>query len=228
MNAIKKYINGDSPFWTKEMVIFLLVLFIINSAVGFVIGTVSSPDGEESTEETSESITESDEFLTEKEEVSVPVEVTTCEMSEIITTEVVEPDGDYYDVPLSHDLQDYIRELCNENGIPMSLVIAMIDVESSFNPNAVSSTDDYGLMQINKCNHGWLRKQGVTDILDPYQNVYGGITILSQCYNGNMSKALMSYNLGTGGASELWSEGVYSTYYSRLVLATKEVYDAQI
>lgn len=228
MNAIKKYINGDSPFWTKEIVIFLLVLFIINSAVGFVIGTISTPDKEESTEEVSESITESNELLTEKEVVSFPVEITSCEMSEIITTEVVEPDGDYYDVPLSHDLQDYIRELCDENGIPMSLVIAMIDVESSFNPDAVSSTDDYGLMQINKCNHGWLRKQGVTDIFDPYQNVYGGITILAQCYNGNMSKTLMSYNLGTGRASELWNEGVYGTSYSRKVLSAKEVYDAQV
>lgn len=228
MNAIKKYINGDSPFWTKEMVIFLLVLFIINSAVGFVICTISTPHSEESTEEVSESITESNEILTEKEVVSVPVEVTTCERSEIITTEVVEPDGDYYDVPLSHDLQDYIRELCDENGIPMSLVIAMIDVESSFNPNAVSSTDDYGLMQINKCNHEWLRKQGVTDVFDPYQNVRGGIIILSQCYNGNLSKTLMSYNLGEASASKLWNEGIYGTYYSRLVLSTKEVYDAQV
>lgn len=228
MNAIKKYINGDSPFWTKEIVIFLLVLFIINSAVGFVIGTVSTPGSEELTEEVSESITDNNEILTEKEVVSVPVETSTCEISEILVTEVVEPDVGYYNCPLSHDLQDYIRELCDENGIPMSLVIAMIDVESSFNPDVVSSTDDYGLMQINKCNHGWLRKQGVTDVLDPYQNVYSGITILSQCYNGNMSKALMSYNLGAGGASELWDEGVYSTYYSRLVLATKEVYDAQV
>jgi hypothetical protein len=153
-------------------------------------------------------------------------EVISEEITEAPTTKKAE--NIYYDCPLSHDLQDYIRELCNENGIPMSLVIAMIDVESSFNPDAVSSTDDYGLMQINKCNHGWLRNQGVTDVLDPYQNVYGGITILSQCYNGNMSKALMSYNLGAGGASELWDEGVYSTYYSRLVLETKEVYDAQV
>lgn len=228
MNVIKKYINGDSPLWTKEMVIALLVLFIIYSALGIVIGTISSPDGEESTEETSESITESDEFLTEKEEVSVVIEETTCEMSEIIVTEAVEPDVKYYDVPLSHDLQDYISELCDENGIPMSLVIAIIDVESSFNANAVSSTNDYGLMQINKCNHEWLRKQGVMDVFNPYQNVRGGIMILSECYNGNLSKSLMSYNLGVARANALWNEGVYGTSYSRAVLSAKEVYDEQI
>ena len=227
MNAIKKYINGESPFWTKEMFIFLLVLFIVYSAIGIVIGTISTPDGEESTEDVSESITETDEFLTEKEDVSVPVE-TTCEMSESIVTEADEPDVKYYDVPLSHDLQDYIRELCNENGIPMSLVIAIIDVESSFNANIVSSTNDYGLMQINKCNHEWLRKQGVTDVFNPYQNVRGGIMILSECYNENLSKTLMSYNLGVARANALWNEGVYGTSYSRAVLSAKGVYDEQV
>ena len=178
----------------------------------------------------------SDSFISEPfvevatfEEVSSE-DFTSEEITDVVETTTAEAkiENIYYDCPLSHDLQDYIRLLCDENGIPMSLVIAIIDVESSFNPKAVSSTNDYGLMQINKINHGWLREQGVIDIFDPYQNVYGGILILSQCYNGNMSKTLMSYNLGTGGASELWNEGVYSTNYSRTVLATKEVYDEQV
>lgn len=163
-------------------------------------------------------------------EVATFEEISSEEITDVVETTTAEAkiENIYYDCPLSHDLQDYIRELCSENGIPMSLVIAMIDVESSFDPDAISSTDDYGLMQINKSNHGWLRTHGVTDVLDPYQNVLGGIIILSQCYNGNMSKALMEYNLGLGSASKLWDKGVYSTYYSRTVLATKEVYDAQV
>ena len=163
------------------------------------------------------------------EEVSSE-EVDSEEITDVVETTTAEAkiENTYYDCPLSHDLQDYIRELCNENGIPMSLVIAIIDVESSFNPDAVSSTNDFGLMQINKSNHEWLRKQGVTDVFDPYQNVRGGIMILSQCYNGNLNKTLMSYNLGEASANELWNNGIYSTSYSRAVLSNKEVYDEQV
>ena len=163
-------------------------------------------------------------------EVATFEESSSEEITDVVETTTAEAkiENIYYDCPLSHDLQDYIRELCDENEIPMSLVIAIIDVESEFDMNAISSTNDYGLMQINKSNHKWLRKHGVTDVLDPYQNVLGGIIILSECYKGNMSKALMEYNLGLGKASKLWKKGVYSTYYSRLVLSTKEVYDAQV
>ena len=77
----------------------------------------------------------------------------------VLTPETVidtEPVTVYFDVPLSKELQDYIRNLCDEYGIPIELVIAIIDVESTFRANVVSKTNDYGLMQINKCNHEWL------------------------------------------------------------------------
>ena len=211
---------------TKRAIAMLLFAFISYGIVGGLIGSIIGSEITRRRENvTSEPVVEVATF----EEISTE-EVTSEEITDVVETTTAEAkiENIYYDCPLSHDLQDYIRELCSENGIPMSLVIAMIDVESSFNPDAISSTDDFGLMQINRCNLGWLRTQGVTDIFDPYQNVYAGILILSQCYNGNMSKALMEYNLGAGGASELWNEGVYSTYYSRLVLDTKEVYDEQV
>lgn len=220
-----KQMNNSTPQWvTGQKIATAVILFTMGCLVGFSISEAIEPE-RESTSESSEVSTVADGIVSI--EVATFEEVTSEEITDVPTTEKVE--NIYYDCPLSHDLQDYIRELCNENGIPMSLVIAMIDVESSFNPDAISSTDDYGLMQINKCNHGWLREQyGITDVLDPYQNVRGGIIILSQHYNGNLSNALMSYNLGAGGASELWNEGVYSTSYSRKVISTKEVYDAQI
>lgn len=211
---------------TKRAIAMLLFAFISYGIMGGLIGSIIGSEITRHRENvTSEPVVEVATF----EEISTE-EVTSEEITDVVETTTAEAkiENIYYDCPLSHDLQDYIRELCSENGIPMSLVIAMIDVESSFNPDAISSTDDFGLMQINRCNLGWLRTQGVTDIFDPYQNVYAGILILSQCYNGNMSKALMEYNLGAGGASELWNEGVYSTYYSRLVLETKEVYDEQV
>lgn len=151
------------------------------------------------------------------------------EVTEI--TEVREVPKRYYDCPLSHELQDYIRELCDENGVPMSLIIAMIEVESSFKANVISDTDDWGLMQINKINHDWLsEKYGITDFLNPYQNVYCGIMMISQHYNNyqDVDKSLMAYNLGAAGAKRYWNNGIYETSYSRKIQSVKEVYDNEI
>ena len=63
----------------------------------------------------------------------------------------------------------------------------MIDQESKFNPEVVSKTGDYGLMQINTINHEWLAEEYRTaDMLDPYQNVFCGIKVIGsyiQNYN---------------------------------------------
>jgi soluble lytic murein transglycosylase-like protein len=163
------------------------------------------------------------------------------EISQSVTTAVIstpvptpetvidtEPVTVYFDVPLSKELQDYIRNLCDEYGIPIELVIAIIDVESTFRANVVSKTNDYGLMQINKCNHEWLTdKLGVTDFLDPYQNIKSGVHILSahlEVTNGNIELALMRYNNGATGAKKLWDKGIYSTAYTRKIMAAYESY----
>lgn len=128
----------------------------------------------------------------------------------------------YFDsTGLSHDLQDYIYTLCQQNGVPYELIFGLMKVESGFNPNAVSSTNDYGLCQINEINFGWLSEQyGITDFLDPYQNVLCGISILgSNIKNyGTYEKALMAYNMGGGGASSYWEQGIFSSEYSRKVM----------
>ena len=134
----------------------------------------------------------------------------------------------YFDIPLDHDLQDYIYNLCVENGVPYELMIGLIETESGFNPNTISSTDDYGLCQINKINHASLSKQyGITNFLDPYQNCLCGVKILSghlHNYNGDVHKALMAYNMGAGGASKLWAQGIYTSQYSRKVFAAYQKY----
>lgn len=137
----------------------------------------------------------------------------------------------YYDVPLSLELQDYIRSLCDEKGVPMSLIMAIIEVESYFRPDLISGTNDYGLMQINICNHDWLReKHGITDFLDPFQNVLCGITILADHYNrfGDVDKALMAYNLGANGAKKKWNNNIFETRYTEKVNSAWEGYKDEI
>lgn len=127
----------------------------------------------------------------------------------------------YYDVPLPQDLQKYIRDVCVECGVSEKLVLAVIEVESGFEPDVISSTNDYGLMQINVCNHEWLSQEiGVTDFLDPKQNIQAGVYMLSALMDkyDDVSHVLIAYNCGEGGAKELWDQGITETAYSRKVL----------
>lgn len=114
--------------------------------------------------------------------------------------------------------QDYLYDLCVKYGVTeyYTLFIAQIYHESTFRTNLISSTNDYGLMQINVCNHSWLRnKLGISDFLDPYENMEAGVYMMSSYLHkyGDAEKALVCYNRGEGGA-----KGVSSTSYSRGVL----------
>ena len=129
----------------------------------------------------------------------------------------------YYDVPLPNDIQDLIFTECDEEKVPSDLVIALIDVESGFDPTLVSETNDYGLMQINICHEDFLRnKLQVTDLLNERQNIKAGVYMLSGIVNrySDMNQALMVYNCGETGAKKLWNQGIYSTAYSRKVIET--------
>ena len=61
-----------------------------------------------------------------------------------------------YDVPMSDELQRHVREQAEQQGVPFEIALAVIERESSYQPDAVSDTGDFVLMQINICNHRWL------------------------------------------------------------------------
>lgn len=131
-----------------------------------------------------------------------------------------EPAREYYDVPLSEEMQDYIFELEEKYNVPSAVIIAVIDKESRYNPGAVGGLGEQGYMQINPCNNEWLSKElGVSDFFDPEQNIECGTYILSMMLEkyGTVNKALMCYNCGEGGASNLWKKGVTETDYCRAI-----------
>lgn len=125
-----------------------------------------------------------------------------------------------YDIKLSKELQYYTQDVCQEYGVSCSLVIAVMKKESGFQPDVISNTNDYGIMQINARNHKWLEETlGIADWFDPKQNILAGVYMLSQFKEyEDVHQILMSYNCGPSGAKKLWSEGVYSTAYSRSVV----------
>ena len=131
----------------------------------------------------------------------------------------------YYDVPLDMEFQDYIREECINAGLDMELVLAIMKVESDFNSEVISSTDDFGLMQVNEINFEEVERElGLTNMLDPHQGAKAGIYLLSKLkWCESEHQMLMAYNMGVTGAQRLWKEGIYETNYSKKVLKAKEL-----
>lgn len=188
----------------NRIITVLIALVLIGGIAGFFIGRGSAPE----------------KTLTVTKTVEVPVyeSAMLAETAEVFL----------YDIPLSDSLQRYIYEICADEGVPVTLALAMIEHESGFNPEAVSSTDDYGLMQINSVNHNWLEeKYRTADMLNPYQNVFCGISIIGgyiEKYE-DYGKALMAYNMGNYGAQKAWENGVTSTKYSESILALMDKYE---
>lgn len=138
-----------------------------------------------------------------------------ADTSSITTCNLIVSEGN----ALSPELQKIMQEKCEEYGVPYALALALADQETRFDPDAVSGTNDYGLMQINKINFEWLRERGI-DPLTYEGNIEAGVLILSKAINryGDYGLALMAYNCGDTGAKRLWDAGTYSTKYSREVL----------
>ena len=130
---------------------------------------------------------------------------------------------------LNSTLQATMVKMCEKYDVPFALALAVAEQESKFNPDAISPTKDYGLMQINKINFGWLRDWGI-EPLDHKGNIEAGVLMLSQAVkkHGDYELALMAYNCGDAGAKRLWKKGTYSTKYSRSTMELYEKWDALI
>lgn len=186
-----------------NMILVLLVL--IGGVLGFFLAKLTTPPQETIT-------------------VTKTVEVPAYKSNVLVDT----ADIFMFDVPLSDSLQRYIYEICADENVPVTLVIAMIEHESGFDPEAVSPTDDYGLMQINAVNHEWLKEEyRCADMMNPYQNVFCGISIISSYIDkyGELDKALMAYNMGNYGAQKAWKNGVTSIAYSEEILSLMKEYE---
>lgn len=184
---------------------------------------ISSDPGEQSTEDTNSSVESSPILIEEqvssevKEETETPPAAESTEVVEqpesITSTNTTEEYNDLLDnVPLSADLQHYVLNLCSEYGLDPAVVFAVMYCESGFNANASNGVCT-GLMQLHKSYFSG-------DLYDPYNNAKQGIQSLAELYNeyGDYHMALMCYNMGSGGASKYFNQGIYTSSYSRKVL----------
>lgn len=99
------------------------------------------------------------------------------------------------------ELADLIDHHARRQGLSPQLVQAVMQVESGYNPKALSSKGAIGLMQLMPDTAKLLR---VSDPWDPEQNVRGGTTYLRQQMDrfGDMRLALAAYNAGPSAVAK--------------------------
>ncbi|MDR3207262.1 MAG: lytic transglycosylase domain-containing protein [Oscillospiraceae bacterium] len=99
------------------------------------------------------------------------------------------------------DIAALIDSVSAAYGVSPTLISAVIQAESNFDANAVSSAGAMGLMQLMPATAKGL---GVTDPFNPQQNVDGGVRfLLSQIisFDGDVQMALAAYNCGPTGVT---------------------------
>jgi hypothetical protein len=93
-------------------------------------------------------------------------------------------------------LEPFIQEAAQQHKLSPSLIRAVIQTESRFNPLAVSHVGAQGLMQLMPAT---ARHVGIENPFDPRENILGGTKYLSsmlQRFKGNTARALAAYNAG--------------------------------
>lgn len=108
--------------------------------------------------------------------------------------------------------------------VPTALVMAVIETESSFNPDAFladSNGGSYGLMQLDYPTAQWMGLSSADDataLYDPMTNISLGVKFLDYLYKetGSWKGAIMSYNEGPGNFLKgIMDEVYYGKVYAR-------------
>ena len=103
---------------------------------------------------------------------------------------------------ISAAIDSAIKAAAAKYGVEESLIKAVIQQESNFNPNSVSSSGARGLMQLMPAT---AQSLGVTDSFDINQNIDGGTKYLRQMldtFGNDTSLALAAYNAGPGNVKK--------------------------
>ena len=113
----------------------------------------------------------------------------------------------YYDAAYPIKYEDLVSHYCEEYQVDEALVYAVIKNESGFQPDAVSSVDARGLMQIQGPTLEWaVYREGedaqvtADDLYDPEVNIKYGVMLLSLFIEEfeHQDVALCSYHAGWG------------------------------
>lgn len=222
----RKVIRGKQQSYKivkRRFLLFTLAVLLIGAIIGSVIAGISTKN--------KQTTSEKNEYIMQQ------VNHYGAYDGRVFTSEIsMDWSGDEYDfIPLDCKLdkatQQFTFYLCKGYDIDWTLVMALMQKESSFRSDIISPTEDYGLMQINKMNHEWLTDTiGVTDYLDKEQNIRAGVFVLRKLFEEytDPNLVLMAYNMGADSAETLWNKGIYTTPYVDDILTYQAEFNKQI
>lgn len=117
-------------------------------------------------------------------------------------------------VPLAYEYQDFMRTYCAEYGCPYPLALAVAEVESHFDMDAVGAAGEVGIMQLNPgpggSYHAELEAATGLDPTTPEGNIAGGCYKLGKfmAQYDDPAMAVMAYRMGQAGAEKALAAGV--------------------
>jgi len=91
---------------------------------------------------------------------------------------------------------EFVLAAASRYGVDAGLITSVMEVESRFDPKAISPKNARGLMQLLPETAA---RMGVTNIFDPQQNINAGTRYLKellQLYNNDLTLTLAAYNAG--------------------------------
>jgi soluble lytic murein transglycosylase-like protein len=100
--------------------------------------------------------------------------------------------------PPSSEISQLVEQTANRLQVDPQLVHAIIQVESEYDPKAVSPKGAMGLMQLIPET---AQRFGVEDPFNPKQNIEGGVSYLRyllDLFGGDLPRSLAAYNAGEG------------------------------
>ncbi|HWB95211.1 MAG TPA: lytic transglycosylase domain-containing protein [Bryobacteraceae bacterium] len=120
-------------------------------------------------------------------------------------------------------VEEAVERMAREMQLSPRLIHSVIQVESNYNPYAVSSKGALGLMQLVPAT---ARRFGVSDVFDPADNIKGGaryLKYLLDLFHNDYPKALAAYNAGEGAVFRYGGVPPYPETRSYLSLVQKRL-----
>lgn len=144
---------------------------------------------------------------------------------------ILAKDAALFSPQFRRDFVPYLVATAQDHEIDPLLVLAVMKVESTFRPDAISNRGAMGLLQIKPVAAQevvkvfGLEAAAKKNLLDPYHNVRVGVRYLSylkKMFRKDRIRMLSAYNMGpttvrrTGIQSSRYSRKVMRTYYAYL------------
>ncbi len=229
MDDLKCYLKGGLMVIASLSMLLILHAFAESGSTQDVQSALPTLDQNEQCETAVRPVSPKENLVWETfeyEDEEEPEAITEAETE--IPEPIAEPEH-FYNIPLSHEFQHYVRETAKSFGFEAELLFAIMEEESLFRANAVSPSDDWGLCQVNRVCFDWLREHyGVTNLLDPYQNVIAGCAILKWTSQftetDSLEELLLYYGCGVGRGRKLWQQGVKRLTFGERMLSILDAY----